>query len=93
MELSTGKQLALAILFWVLYFLIVFYVCRFAYLKARGRPPAHPDAPAVIEGKPSTRMTVWRDRDQRLRRIFTAVGLILMVLPLLIPLLLKRLFS
>jgi hypothetical protein len=93
MEPSIVKQLGLAILVWILYFLVVFLACKFIYLRLRGRPPAHPDAPALAEGKPTTKMAVWRDRDRRLRRVFVAIGLFLMILPLFIPLLLKRLLS
>jgi hypothetical protein len=93
MESSIFKQLGLAILFWILYFLIVFLACKFIYLRLRGLPPAHPDAPALAEGKPTTKIVVWQDRERRLRRVFVAIGVFLMILPLFIPLLLKRLLS
>jgi len=93
MEPSILKQLGLAILIWILYFLIVFLASKFIYLRLRGLPPTHPDAPALAEGKPTTKIAVWRDRDRRLRRIFVAIGIILVVLPLFIPMILKRLLS
>jgi len=93
MEPSVGKQLGIAIFFWIAYFTAVYLVCKFLYNRLRGQPPTHPDAPAVVHGKTSTRMAAWEERDRRLRRAFAAVGIILMILPLLIPIVLKGLFS
>ena len=93
MEPSIGKQLGLAILVWVLYFLIVFLVCNFVYLKLRGQPPKNPDAPVIVRGRPTSALTVWQEKDKRLRRLFIAIGAALMLLPLLLPLALKRLLS
>jgi len=93
MEPSIGKQLGLAILVWVLYFLIVFLVCNFVYIKLRGQPPKNPDAPVIVRGRPTSALTVWQEKDKRLRRLFIAIGAALMLLPLLLPLALKRLLS
>ena len=73
MEIEIIKQLGLAILGWVLYFLAVFLSCSVLYLRLRGHPPARPDAD-------------WEERDRRLRRLFIAVAVGLMLLPLLLPL-------
>ena len=93
MEPSIGKQLGLAILVWVLYFLIVFLICNFVYIKLRGQPPKNPDAPVIVRGRPASALTVWQEKDKRLRRLFIAIGAALMLLPLLLPLALKRFFS
>jgi len=93
MEPSIGKQLGLATVVWTLYFLIVFFVCNIIYLNLRGRPPKNPGAPVIAQGRTATALTVWQERDRRLRRLFIAIGVVLMLLPLLLPLLLKRLFS
>ncbi len=93
METSIGKQLGLAIFVWILYFLIVFLACSFIYIKRRGQPPKNPDAPVIIRGRPSSALTVWQEKDKRLRRLFIAIGAVLMLLPLLLPLALKWFFS
>lgn len=93
MEPSVGKQLGLAVFVWVLYFLIVFLVCNLVYLKLRGQPPRNPDASVIVRGRPTPAMTVWQERDKRLRRLFIAIGVALMLLPLLLPLALKRFFA
>lgn len=93
MEPSIGKQLGLAILVWTLYFLIVFLICNFVYIKLRGQPPKNPDAPVIVRGRPASALTVWQEKDKRLRRLFIAIGVTLMLLPLLLPLALKQFFS
>jgi uncharacterized membrane protein len=93
METSIGKQLGLATFVWILYFLIVFLICNFAYLKLRGQPPKNPDAPVILRGRPASALTVWQEKDKRLRRLFIAIAVTLMLLPLLLPLALKRFFS
>ncbi len=93
MEPSIGKQLGLATFVWILYFLIVFLVCNFVYLKLRGRPPKNTDAPVITQGRPAPALTVWQEKDKRLRRLFIAIGVTLMLLPLLLPLALKHLLS
>ncbi|MBI3811524.1 MAG: hypothetical protein HY283_04890 [Nitrospirae bacterium] len=93
MEPSIGKQLGLATFVWILYFLVVFLVCNFVYIKLRGQPPKNPDAPVILRGRPAPDRTVWQEKDKRLRRLFIAIGAVLMLLPLLLPLALKRFFS
>jgi len=93
MEPSIGKQLGLATLAWILYFLIVFLVCNFIFIRLRGRPPKVPDAPVLVGGRPSTALAVWQERDRRLRRRMIVIGVGLMLLPLVLPLALKGLFS
>lgn len=92
MDPSIGKQLGLATIGWILYFLIVFLACNFIYVKLRGRPPKIPDAPVLVRGRPSTSLAVWQDRDRRMRRLMIAIGVGLMLLPLLMPLALKGFF-
>ncbi len=91
MEPSIGKQLGLATIAWTLYFLIVFLVCHFTYIKLRGGPPKNPDAPVLFQGKTAPALTIWQERDKRLRRLFFAIGAGLMFLPLVLPLVLKQL--
>jgi hypothetical protein len=93
MESSIGKQLGLAILVWTLYFLIVFLICNFVYLKLRGQPPKNPDTPVIVRGKPVSALTVWQEKDKRLRCLFITIAVTLMLLPLLLPLVLKRFLS
>lgn len=93
MEPSIGKQLGLATLVWILYFLFVFLVCNFVYIKLRGRPPKNPDAQVILRGRPAPALTDWQEKDKRLRRLFIAIGAVLMLLPLLLPLVLKQFSS
>jgi hypothetical protein len=93
MEPSIGKQLGLATLVWIIYFLAVFLICNFIYIRLRGGPPRVPDAPVIVGGRPTTSLAVWQERDRRLRRLMIVIGVALMLLPLVMPLALKRLFS
>jgi hypothetical protein len=90
MEPSIGKQLGLAIIAWTLYFLVVFFLCNFIYRRLRGRPPKDPKATVLLRGRPASALTVWEEKDRRLRRLFIAIGVAGMLLPLLLPLVLKR---
>ncbi|HEY4484902.1 MAG TPA: hypothetical protein VI702_01065 [Nitrospiria bacterium] len=72
MDIATLKQLGLAILGWVFYFLAVFMVCSVLYIRMRGKPPGRHDA-------------AWEERALRLRRTFIAIAVFLMLLPLLLP--------
>jgi hypothetical protein len=92
MEPSIGKQLGLATIAWTLYFLIVFLLCNFIYRWLRGRPPKDPNAMILLRGRPASALTVWEEKDRRLRRLFIAIGVAVMLLPLLFPLVLKQLF-
>lgn len=91
MDSSIGKQLGLATFGWILYFLIIFFICNFTYIKLRGKPPKTPNAPVLVNGRTATALTVWQEKDQRLRRLFIAIAIALMLLPLLLPVVLKRL--
>jgi hypothetical protein len=91
MEPSIGKQLGLATIAWTLYFLVVFLLCNFLYHRLQGRPPKDPNATVLLRGRPASALTVWQEKDRRLRRLFIAIGGAVMLLPLLLPLVLKQL--
>ena len=93
MDPSVGKQLGIAVLVWTLYFLTIYFICNGLYLKLRGQPPKNPDAPVIVRGKPVPAVAAWQERDRRLRRLFLGIGAALMLLPLLLPFVFKRLFS
>lgn len=83
--------LLLAILFWVIYFFIIFFICHWLYQRLSG-PEPKPHAPAVIiQGKSIPAREIWERRAKRLQRLFILVAVTLMVLPLFLPFVLPRL--
>ena len=81
--------LLLAILVWVAYFLIIFFICHWLYQRISG-PVPKPEAPSVIiQGKPVKATEVWERRAKRLRRIFILLAVILMLFPLFLPFVLE----
>ena len=88
-ESSVGLQLAFGIIGWTVYFLAVFFVCNFIYLRLRGKTPGRPNDPRGIHGKTPAALTAWQERDHQLRRLAVGIGITLMLLPLLLPSLLK----
>jgi len=82
--------LLLAILFWVVYFSIIFFICRWFYLRLSGLEPKPHALPVVIQGQPMAALEFWERRKKRLQRLFVIVALILMSLPLFLPLVLPR---
>lgn len=93
MEPSLGKQIGLAVLGWILYFLAIFLICHFIYIRLRGKPPGKSAGQVILHGRPVSAETAWQDRDRRLRRRFIGIVIGLMLLPLFLPLILKTLFS
>jgi hypothetical protein len=77
--------LLLAILFWVVYFFVIFFICHWLYQRLVGPEPKS-EAPSVIVGGMSIpAKEVWDRHAKRLQRIFIIVAVILMVLPLFLP--------
>lgn len=93
MEPSVGRQLGTAILGWLLYFLVVYFVGLFVYSKVRGAPPNDPDRRILYRGKTRPAQEVFLEREQRLRRIFTVLGTALVLLPLILPWILRWIFQ
>jgi len=89
MEPSIIKQLGLATIAWTLYFLIVFLGFNFIYHRMRGKPPKNPNTTVILRGRPTPALTLWLEKDRRLRLLFIALGLFVMLLPLLLPFILK----
>lgn len=75
--------LLLAVLIWVSYFLIIFFICHWLYQRLAGPEPKPAAPPVIVAGKSITAREVWDRRAKRLQRIFIIVAVILMVLPLL----------
>jgi hypothetical protein len=82
--------LLLAILFWVVYFSIIFFICRWFYLRLSGPEPKPHAQPVIIQGQPISAREIWERRKKRLQRLFVIVALILMSLPLFLPLILPQ---
>jgi len=77
MEGNTSRQLAVYLIFWIAYFLVVYSGCVWAYLRLLGRPPGgEPSGPAKA---------AWEEKERGLRRRFYRVGGTLMLIPLLWP--------
>ena len=83
--------LLLAILFWVLYFLVVFFICKWLYEKFIGPEPKPHAPPVIIQGRSFPAQEIWERRAKRLQTLFIIVAVILMVLPLFLPFVLPRL--
>lgn len=93
MEPSFAKQMGLGILAWTVYFLAVFLICNWIYSRLSGKPPGNPNASVLKDGKTAQTVQVWEARDRRLRRVFIGIGVALIFLPLLLPFLLRWMFS
>jgi hypothetical protein len=77
--------LFLAILFWVVYFFIIFFVCQWLYRRLSGPEPG-PETPSmIIQGRSIPAKVVWENRAKRLQRIVIILAVVLMALPLLLP--------
>ena len=83
--------LLLAILFWVVYFVIIFFSCHWLYRLLRGPEPKPHDPPLVIQGESIPAKEIWERRAKRLQRLLIIVAVVLMVLPLFLPFVLPRL--
>jgi NADH:ubiquinone oxidoreductase subunit 5 (subunit L)/multisubunit Na+/H+ antiporter MnhA subunit len=82
--------LVLAILFWVVYFSVVFFICHWLYRRFSGPEPKPHDPPVIILNKSMPAREIWERRAKRLQRLFIIVAVILMVLPLFLPFVLPR---
>jgi hypothetical protein len=77
--------LLLAILFWVVYFLIIFFICRRLYRWLSGPEPEPHAVSVIIQGKSILAREVWERRAKRLQRLVILLAVVLMVLPLFLP--------
>ena len=78
-------SLFLAILFWVVYFFVIFFVCHWLYQRLIG-PEPKPEAPSVmLQGKPVKAKEIWELRAKRLRQVLIILAAALMLLPLFLP--------
>ena len=93
MDASVGKQLAFGIIGWTLYFLVIFFICHYVYLRLQGKAPGRSSALVIINGKTITALTAWEERSRKIRRSLIGVGVTLMLLPLILPAILKILYS
>jgi hypothetical protein len=83
--------LLLAILFWVIYFSIIFFICRWLYIRLSGPEPKPHAPPVIIQGKSVPAREIWEQRTKRLQVLFIILAVILMLLPLFLPLILPPL--
>lgn len=90
MEPITPPSLFLAILFWVIYFTVVALTCHTLYMKLRGEPPKSPNLTVMVDGKSVSAQAEWEARDKRLQRLFLGIAMVLVLLPLLLPWLLRK---
>jgi hypothetical protein len=89
MEGGAAKQFGLLLLLWIAYFFIIYSVCTYLYFKMRGEPPKEENRLVFIEGRTVPAKLVWQERDQRLRKRFLRLAMILMFVPLLLPFILR----
>jgi hypothetical protein len=83
--------LLLAILFWVMYFFTIFFICHWLYQRL-SNPEPKPAAPAlIVQGKSIPAREFWERRSKRLQRVFIIVAVVLMILPLFLPFIFPRL--
>ena len=82
--------LVLAILFWVVYFFIIFFICHWLYRRFSGAEPKPHAPPVIIRNESIPAREIWERRAKRLQRLFIIVAVILMVLPLFLPFVLPR---
>jgi len=82
--------LFLAILFWVAYFFVIFFVCHWLYQRLVGQEPKPEAPPVMLHGRPVKAREVWELRAKRLRQGLIILAVILMILPLFLPFVLAR---
>jgi hypothetical protein len=83
-------SLFLLILFWVGYFTVVAVICHLLYMKLRGEPPRSPNLTVMIDGRSVPAQAAWEARDKQLQRLFIAIAIALVLLPLFLPWLLRK---
>lgn len=91
MERSEARQFGLYLVFWILYFLIIYSVCTYFYLRLRGKPPKEEGRLILVGGRTVSAIVAWEEREQMLRKRFRTLGVILMLLPLFLSILLRLL--
>ena len=89
MEPITPSMLILSIFFWVIYFVIVVLICHTLYTKLRGKPPKSSNLTVMVDGQPVSALRRWEERDRQLQRLFVAIAIALVLLPLFLPWLLR----
>lgn len=77
--------LLLAILFWVIYFFIIFFICHRLYQRFSGPEPKPHAPPVILQGRAIPAKEIWEQRAKRLQKLFIIVAVILMILPLFLP--------
>lgn len=89
MEGSAARQFGLFLVFWILYFLIIYSVCTYFYLRLRGKPPKEEGGLILMGGRTVSPIVAWEERDRVLRKRFLGIGVVLMLMPLFLPFLLR----
>ena len=86
---GSAQQFGLYLLLWIVYFLIVFFGCTFFYMKRLKKLPV----PGVVDSRLGKQKTLtqaqWDEIDRVLRKRMFQVGLVLMLVPLLLPILVR----
>lgn len=89
MNESAPRQFGFFLLFWILYFVIILVVCSFIYGRVREQPPKEGKRLVSWKGRTVTAVVAWEEKDRLLRKTFLRIGMGLMILPLILPLLLR----
>ena len=89
MDGNVPRQFGIYLLFWILYFTVLSSICLYIYRRIRERPPKEGKRLVPWEGQTVTAGVAWEERDRLLRKKILRIGMGFMVLPLLLPLLLR----
>ena len=86
---GTAQQFGLYLLLWIVYFLIVFSGCTFFYLKRLKKLPGPGVMVSHHGNQKALTQAEWDEMDRVLRKRVFRVGLVLMLVPLLLPIMVR----